>query len=392
MSARHNQRTQALLLDAVLVYLLDMTDPKYTPLALSLPATVPFVGPETQERQRGAPFDARLGANENVFGPSPLAIAAMQEAARDIWMYGDPENHDLRQALAQHHGITPAHIVVGEGIDSLLGYLARLLVSQGDAVVTSDGAYPTFNYHVAGFGGELHKVPYVNDHEDPSLLFAKAAEVGAKLVYMANPDNPMGTWHSGADIVAALEGLPDGCLLILDEAYVECAPNGTAAPVDADDPRVIRMRTFSKVYGMAGARVGYGIAAPGLVSAFNKVRNHFGMNRAAQAGALAALQDERWLSLTQSKIGSGRKRIAKIARDNGLVPLESATNFVTIDCGQDGKFAKAVLDGLIDLGIFVRMPFSVPQNRCIRVSCGTEADLDLLAEMLPKALAQARAS
>lgn len=369
-----------------------MSDPRYTPLSLSLPATVPFVGPETQERQRGAPFDARLGANESVFGPSPRAIAAMQAAAGDVWMYGDPENHDLRQALALHHGITPAHIVVGEGIDGLLGYLVRLLVSPGDAVVTSDGAYPTFNYHVAGFGGELHKVPYVDDHEDPATLFAKAAEVGAKIVYMANPDNPMGSWHSGAEIVAAMDGLPDGCLLILDEAYVECAPVGTAAPVDADDPRVIRMRTFSKVYGMAGARVGYGIGAPGLISAFNKVRNHFGMNRAAQAGALAALQDESWLPLVQAKIDAARKRIAQIAQDNGLTPLESATNFVAIDCGQDGAFAKAVLDGLIALGIFARMPFSVPQNRCIRISCGTEADLDLFAKVLPKALAQARSA
>ena len=369
-----------------------MTDPRYTPLALSLPATVPFVGPETQERQRGAAFDARLGANENVFGPSPLAIAAMQAGAGEVWMYGDPESHDLRQALARHHNVSPANIVVGEGIDGLLGYLVRLLISEADAVVTSDGAYPTFNYHVAGFGGELHKVPYVDDHEDPALLFAKAAEVDAKLVYMANPDNPMGTWHSGADIVAALDQLPDGCLLILDEAYVECAPKGTAATIDADDPRVIRMRTFSKVYGMAGARVGYGIAAPGLISAFNKVRNHFGMNRAAQAGALAALQDENWLWQVQAKIDAARKRIATIAKDNGLIPLESATNFVAIDCGQDAVFAKSVLDALIALGIFVRMPFCTPQNRCIRVSCGTKADLDLLAKALPKALALARSA
>jgi len=369
-----------------------MTYPRYTPLALSLPATVPFVGPETQERQRGAAFAARLGANENVFGPSPRAIAAMQAAAVDIWMYGDPENHDLRQALAGFHGVTPENIVVGEGIDSLLGYLVRLMVGPDDAVVTSDGAYPTFNYHVAGFGGVLHKVPYTNDHEDPALLFAKAAEVDAKLVYLANPDNPMGSWHSGADIVAALDALPEGCLLVLDEAYVECAPEGTAAPVAADDPRVIRMRTFSKVYGMAGARVGYGIGAPGLISAFNKVRNHFGMNRAAQAGALAALGDAGWLAHVQGEIAQARTRIADIARDNGLSPLPSAANFVTIDCGGDGAFAKAVLDALIGQGIFVRMPFAAPQNRCIRISCGTRANLDAFAIALPKALAVAKAA
>ncbi|WP_170430017.1 pyridoxal phosphate-dependent aminotransferase [Ruegeria arenilitoris] len=365
-----------------------MTNPRYTPLALSLPATVPFVGPETQERQRGVPFVARLGANESIFGPSPRAIEAM--AATEVWMYGDPENHDLRHALADHHGVRPDNIVVGEGIDGLLGYLVRLLVGPGDAVVTSDGAYPTFNYHVAGFGGVLHKVPYSGDHEDPAALFAKAAEVDAKLVYLANPDNPMGSWHRGADIIAALEALPEGCLLVLDEAYVECAPEGTAAPVAADDPRVIRMRTFSKVYGMAGARVGYAIGASGLIQAFNKVRNHFGMNRAAQAGALAALHDAEWLTHVQAQISTSRDRIGQIARDNGLESLPSATNFVAIDCGQDGAFAKAVLEALVAQGIFVRMPFAAPQNRCIRVSCGQLADLDAFAAALPNALATAR--
>ncbi len=366
-----------------------MTDPRYTPLATSLPATVPFVGPETQERERGTPFVARLGANESVFGPSPRAIEAM--ANTEIWMYGDPENHDLRNALAEHHNVRAENIVVGEGIDGLLGYLLRLLVEPGDAVVTSDGAYPTFNYHVAGFGGVLHKVPYRDDHEDPAALFAKAAEVDAKLVYLANPDNPMGSWHSGAHIVAAMNSLPDGCLLVLDEAYVECAPEGTAAPVSADDPRIVRMRTFSKVYGMAGARVGYAIGAPGLISAFNKVRNHFGMNRAAQAGALAALQDTGWLERVQHKIAEARGRIEMIARENGLEPLPSATNFVAVNCGRDGVFAKAVLDSLVAQGVFVRMPFAAPQNRCIRISCGEVADLDAFAAALPKALAEAGA-
>ncbi len=314
----------------------------------------------------------------------------MRQAVDGIWMYGDPENHDLRYALAAAHGVAPENIVVGEGIDGLLGYLVRLIVGPGDAVVTSDGAYPTFNYHVAGFGGVLHKVPYSADHEDPSALFAKASEVDAKLVYMANPDNPMGSWHRGADIVAAMARLPSDCLLVLDEAYVECAPEGTAAPVAADDPRVIRMRTFSKVYGLAGARVGYALGAPALISAFNKVRNHFGMNRAAQATALAALRDNAWLSDVQTRIAKARDRIGEIATQNGLTPLPSATNFVAIDCGQDGAFAKAVLDALLDQGVFVRMPFAAPQNRCIRVSCGQPADLDVFAAALPKALLEAR--
>ncbi|EDZ48377.1 histidinol-phosphate aminotransferase [Rhodobacterales bacterium Y4I] len=367
-----------------------MTGPRYTPLALSLPATVPFVGPETQERARGVPFTARLGANENIFGPSPRAVAAMAQAAAEIWKYGDAENHDLRLALAAHHGVQPENIMVGEGIDGLLGYLVRLLIGQGDAVVTSLGAYPTFNYHVSGYGGVIHTVPYRDDREDYGALFAKAAEVDAKIVYLANPDNPMGSWHKGADIAAALDRLPAGCLLLLDEAYVECAPEGTAAPISADDARVIRMRTFSKAYGMAGARAGYALGHPELISAFNKVRNHFGMNRAAQAGALAALLDQEWLAHIAGQIEAARGRIAEIAAANGLSALPSATNFVAIDCGGDGAFAKAVLESLVDQGIFVRMPFAAPQNRCIRVSCGPEAELDAFAAALPRALEAAR--
>ncbi|MFC6687894.1 pyridoxal phosphate-dependent aminotransferase [Jhaorihella thermophila] len=368
-----------------------MTTPRYTPLAASLPATVPFVGPETQERQRGAPFRARIGANESVFGPSPRAVEAMARAAADVWMYGDPENHDLRHALAAHHGVRPENVMVGEGIDGLLGYLVRLMVGPGDRVVTSLGAYPTFNYHVTGYGGEIHTVPYRDDLEDPQALFARAVEVDAKLVYLANPDNPMGSWHSGEAIVRAMDALPDGTLLVLDEAYVECAPEGSAAPVEIDDPRVVRMRTFSKVYGMAGARVGYALGAPDLISAFNKVRNHFGMSRISQAGALAALADRDWLAHVQEQIAASRERLSQIARDNGLVPLASATNFVTMDCGRDGEFARAVVDGLIARGIFVRMPFAAPQNRCIRVSCGREADMAAFAEALPGALAEAQA-
>ena len=367
-----------------------MSNPRYTPLAQSLPATVPFVGPETQERARGAGFAARLGANENIFGPSPQAIAVMQAVAGDVWMYGDPENHDLRQALAAHHGIEAQNIMVGEGIDGLLGYLVRLLISPGDSVVTSLGAYPTFNYHVSGFGGTIHTVAYVEDREDPASLFAKAAEVGAKIVYLANPDNPMGSCHPGADIVAAMDQLPEDCLLLLDEAYVECAPEGTAAPVAADDPRLIRMRTFSKAYGMAGARIGYALAAPELISAFNKVRNHFGVNRIAQAGALAALRDQRWLDHVLEQITTARQRITDIARANGMPALPSATNFVALDCGSDSDFAKRGLEAMIAQGIFVRMPFAAPQNRCIRISCGPQDDLDTFAAALPAALATAR--
>ncbi|MCI2399048.1 pyridoxal phosphate-dependent aminotransferase [Aliiroseovarius subalbicans] len=364
--------------------------PRLTPLADALPAAVPFVGPETQERARGRDFAARLGANENTFGPAPSAIAAMQAAAGEVWMYGDPENHDLRTALARHHGVGTQNIMVGEGIDGLLGYLVRLCVGPGDKVVTSAGAYPTFNYHVAGFGGALVTVPYSGDHENPEALVAKAAEVGAKLVYLANPDNPMGSWHDAARVQRLIDAVPEGCLLVLDEAYVEFAPDGTAPALVPDDPRVIRMRTFSKAYGMAGARVGYGIGTEGLITAFNKIRNHFGMCRISQAGALAALEDQAYLAQNVAQVGAARDRIGAIAAENGLTALPSATNFVAIDCGADGAFAKSVLEQLIARDVFVRMPFVAPQDRCIRLSAGRPEELDLVAAALPAALEVAR--
>ena len=366
-----------------------MTAP-LTPLAAALPSTVPFVGPETQERALARPFRARLGANESLFGPSPNAIAAMAQAASEVWMYGDPELYDLKLALAAHHRCRPENIVVGEGIDGLLGYLTRLMIAPGDKVVTSLGAYPTFTFHVAGYGGEILRVPYKGDHEDPEALVTAAYQHRPKLVYLANPDNPMGSHHPGAAIETMIEALPPDCLLILDEAYIDLAPPGTAPQIAADDPRVIRFRTFSKGYGMAGLRVGYAICAPDLARAFDKIRNHFGMGRIAQAGALAALADQDWLATVQTRVAKGRDRLAAIARDNGALPLPSATNFVTMDLGRDGDFARATLRALTDLGVFVRMPGVAPLDRCLRVSVGDSAALDIFAEALPLALKAAR--
>lgn len=337
----------------------------------------------------GRRFAARLGANESVFGPAPEAISAMEATAAEIWKYGDPENFALREALAAYHGVAMENIVVGAGIDGLLGSLARLFTEAGVPVVTSAGAYPTFNYHVVGYGGVIHQVPYRDDAEDPDALIGRAREVGARLIYIANPDNPMGSWHDAARMQAMIDAVPEGAVLCLDEAYSEFAPDGTVPPLDMSNPRVIRMRTFSKAHGMAGARIGYALGNAELIGGFAKVRNHFGVNRIAQAGALAALGAQDWLVQVRAQVVQARDRIGRIAAAQGLRPLPSATNFVTIDCGRDGSYAKAVLAGLGAEGIFVRMPFVAPENRCIRVSAGTAEMLDAFEAALPNALAQA---
>ena len=364
-----------------------MTAP-LTSIAAGLPASVPFVGPEALERARGRPFRARLGANESAFGAAPGAIAAMHEAVRDGWKYGDPENHDLLHAIAARHGVTPAHVVVGEGIDALFGVVARLHVEPGVAVVSSLGAYPTFAFHIAGNGGRLVTAPYRDDREDIDALLALVRSEGPRLVFLANPDNPMGSWWDGAAVEAFAGALPHDALLCLDEAYADFAPAGALPAIDPDDPRVLRFRTFSKAHGMAGLRVGYAIGAPEVVAAFDRVRNHFGVNRVAQAGALASLADEGHIASVVARVERARGRIAAIATDNGLQALPSATNFVTVDCGRDGDFARAVLTALAERDVFIRMPGVAPLDRCIRISAAPDDELDILAAELPGALAE----
>jgi histidinol-phosphate aminotransferase len=359
---------------------------KFTPLIESLSATVPFVGPEALERRSGNKIIARIGANENVFGPAPSVIAAMQAQAHDTWKYGDPENHDLKEALAAHLGLATDNVAVGEGIDGLFGYAVRLFVEQGVTVATSLGAYPTFNFHVTGFGGRLVTTPYVEDREDPATLLALAAREKARIIYFANPDNPMGTCWSAAEMQRLIDETPQDTMLMLDEAYGEFAPQGTLPPHDISRRNVLRFRTFSKAYGLAGMRVGYAIGDAQVIKAFDKIRNHFGMTRLSQVAALAALNDQVWLKHIVTEVQASRERIYTIAKANSLKAIPSATNFVAVDCGQDGAYARSVVEKLLQQGIFVRMPGVAPQNRCIRVSCGTKEDLDLLERALPKAL------
>ncbi|WFR96280.1 pyridoxal phosphate-dependent aminotransferase [Rhizobium tumorigenes] len=361
---------------------------RFTPLTSSLPSTVPFVGPEALERQRGVAVKARIGANESGFGPSPRVIEAMRREAGEIWKYNDPENFNLKRALAAHLGIRSANVAIGEGVDSLLGLIVRMIVSADTPVVTSHGGYPTFNFHVAAFGGKLVTVPYLDDRENLEGLLDAVRRENAPLVYLANPDNPMGSWWDQERVVAFAKALPETCMLVLDEAYSETAPASSLPPIAAfiDMPNILRTRTFSKAYGLAGARVGYAIGVPETVAAFDKLRNHFGMNRLATVGALAALDDQGYLTEVIGKIHGAQERIAIIARDNGLMPLASATNFVAIDCGRDAIYAKAIVDGLFDHGVFIRMPGVAPLNRCVRVSVGQKADLDLFEQALPQVI------
>ena len=345
----------------------------FTKIVTGLPASIPFVGPETLERQRGRRFKARIGANESCFGVSPLAAEAMRDAVANVNWYGDPENFELREALADKHGVELDEICVDAGIDTLLGVIVRMLVAQDQPVVTSLGAYPTFNYHVNGFGAQLVTVPYRDDHEDPTALIEATIANSAPLLYFCNPDNPMGTWHDAATVQAFIAAIPASTVAVLDEAYVEFAEEDISPPIDTTNERIIRLRTFSKAYGMAGARIGYAIAHRDLVSSMNKIRNHFGVNRIAQIGARAALQDSDFLPRIRDAAARGRARIYQVASRHRLTAIPSATNFVTVDVGSAER-AQNILSALNDHDVFMRMPGVEPLNRCIRIGLGTDQE------------------
>lgn len=179
-------------------------------------------------------------------------------------------------------------------------------------------------------------------------------------------------------------------MVLLDEAYGETAPASAIPAIDVSRPNLLRFRTFSKAYGLAGLRCGYVFGEAAAIADFDKVRNHYGMTRMAQAAGLAALADQAYLGEVVNRVAAARDRIAAIARANGLSPLPSATNFVTVDCGRDGAFAKRVLDALLDADIFVRKPMAPGLDRCIRITAGPDADIDLLKAALPTALARCR--
>jgi len=285
----------------------------------------------------------------------------------------------LRQALAQLHNVEMDEICVDAGIDSLLGLTVRMLIEPGQSVVTSHGAYPTLNYHVAGFGANLVTVPYKDCHEDPDALIEASGEHGAKLVYLANPDNPMGTWHSANTLTQMINKLPDNCVFALDEAYIEFADEPIAPPIDTSNRQVIRYRTFSKAYGMAGQRIGYVIAHKDIITGFNKIRNHFGINRLAQIGALASLKDDKFLSNVRSAVNAARVKVTGFVNQHGLSALPSSTNFVAVNLGS-AESAKQMIAELNKRQVFMRMPFVEPLNQYIRVGLGSDTEHEIFEQ------------
>jgi histidinol-phosphate aminotransferase len=359
--------------------------PQPAPAIRAVPATTPFVAPEELARRVGRSSLVRLGANESAFGPSPLAIAAMQAAVPMVSLYGDPESVDLRTALAERHNCKIENIVVGSGVDELLGLICRTYGALGDPVLMSHGSYPTFAFQVIGHGLELHTVPPFSDGSvDVEAMLARARELQPKIVYLANPDNPSGSFVDSAAVARLRDELPPDTLFVLDEAYAHFVTAGSLLP-DGIDERTIRLYTFSKAYGMAGARIGYALASRDAIATFQKIRNHFGVNRTAQIGALAALGDQDFVRHVVAEVARGRDEYHAFGKRMGVRTLPSQTNFVCFEIGTR-QAAEAMMHGLLERGVFVRKPGEPPINGYIRVTVGTAEERALFYEHFSAAL------
>ncbi|MBV8530773.1 MAG: aminotransferase class I/II-fold pyridoxal phosphate-dependent enzyme [Candidatus Eremiobacteraeota bacterium] len=322
-------------------------------------------------RETGQRALVRLGANESCFGPSRKAVAAMSAELTRLSWYGDPESLDLRDALAQKHRCRPAEIVVGAGIDDLMGLAVRAFVAPGAPALTTRGTYPTFDYHVIGYGGRLVQVPYGADGTlDCDALLMAALRQAPSIVYLANPDNPSGSFIARDALTRFYEALPRDALFLLDEAYADFVDENELLPAVFED-RLVRLRTFSKAYGMAGARIGYALTTERNVQTLQKIRLQYGINRNAQIGALAALNDDAFRRYVVSETAAARDDYYGIARDLGRRWLDSRTNFVCIEM-DTAERAVRVMNELLARGVWIRKPGAPPLDSYIRVSAGTE--------------------
>jgi histidinol-phosphate aminotransferase len=368
--------------------------PEPTPQIQAVPATVPFVGPEALARRTGRRELLRLGANESAFGTSPKALARMrEELVRSSW-YGDPENHDLREALARRHRCAPENVTVGAGIDDFLGLVVRTFIAPGEIALATLGSYPTFVFHVKAYGCRLETVPYDRSGRvDLDALANAARRLRPRVLYLANPDNPSGTFAAKAQVAALRDALPDRTLLLLDEAYADFVPRDELLD-DEIDPRVVRLRTFSKAYGLAGARIAYALSTSEIAATFDKIRHHYGVNRNAQIGALAALEDREFIAGVVRAVAEGREDYYRLGRRLGLRTIPSATNFVCFEIGTRAQ-AEALVEELLRLGVFIRKPGAPPIDGFVRVTVGTPeqraAFEPLFAEALERVAAKAPA-
>ncbi|MES1227883.1 MAG: histidinol-phosphate transaminase [Armatimonadota bacterium] len=343
---------------------------------------------EEVKRELGLDHVVKLASNENPLGPSSLAVEAVREAASRMHLYPDASGYELKAVLAAKAGLNLENVLVGNGSDELIHLLGLVLLQPGDQMVVGE---PTFVRYAASadlMGVELVKVPLDKDLRHDVAAMAKAFTDKTKLVYVSNPHNPTGTVVTKQEVSQLVEALPSGATLVLDEAYFEYT-DGLADMPDAigyvkDGKRVVSLRTFSKAYGLAGIRVGYGFASADLVDAVNRAREPFDVNALAQVAGIAALGDKAHLQRSVEINQAGIARIVEAASKLGFHAVPSFANFVCIAIDRPGT---DVFQGLLKKGIIIRPgePLGLPNY--IRVSVGTPDEIDKFIEAFNQVIA-----
>jgi histidinol-phosphate aminotransferase len=313
----------------------------------------------------------KLASNENPFGPSPLAIAALQKSLAGLNLYPDGNAFYLKNKLAAKLGLEPGYLVLGNGSNEIIEFLGHAFLQPGVDVVVSQYCFAIYPIITKLFGANLITVPAKNYGHDLAAML-RAITPDTALVFVANPNNPTGTYAGREEIIQFVNQVPDHVLLVMDEAYIEFLSDPLdLAPLVRSGARknLVLMRTFSKIYGLAGLRVGYGIAHPELVSVLEKIRQPFNINLAAQIAALAALDDDDHVRQTRSNNFGGLDYYERAFRELGLEYVPSAANFILVKVGAGQR----VFEALQKQGVITRPMGGYGLPEWIRISVGTPA-------------------
>jgi histidinol-phosphate aminotransferase len=325
------------------------------------------------ERELGITDIVKLASNENPFGCSPRATAAMQEAIKTIALYPDGNGFELKSALSKRFGVGLERIVLGNGSNDMLELAARAFLTVGDTAVYADHAFAVYPLAVQQAGATGISVPAKSYGHDLDAMLNAAVANRAKLVFIANPNNPTGTFLTAAALLVFLRALPSDILVVLDEAYNEYLPaecRYNAVDWLAEFPNLIISRTFSKAYGLAGLRVGYGFADAQVIDMINRVRQPFNVNSVAQAAAVAALGDDDFMRHTHDENLRGMAQITQGLTALGLEYIPSYGNFISFKIGDGATYYRR----LLELGVIVRPVASYNMAEYLRVSIGTEKE------------------
>ena len=353
-----------------------------------LPAYIP--GRPIEEVEREMKVQAiKLASNENPIGPSPMAVEAVKAAVADANRYPDGGTHMLRGKLAKVRGVHYDEIFVGLGSSEIIDLASRILLGAGKTGVTSYGSYAPFSLAIRASGAELVRVPQRDFAFDlEAIAEAVLAHRETRIVYLANPNNPTGTAFGAAELAEFLRRVPADVLVVLDEAYIHYAERADmpdSAALFRGHRNLLTMRTFSKVYGLAGLRIGYAIADRGIVTAMNKLRTPFNVAGVSQAGALAALDDQEHVTRCIKENASERERLTRGLAEIGLKPVRSHTNFIFIDIGPE---AQELCDELLRAGVIVRPLGWMGFPEAMRISVGVASENDKLLEVMGRLMAK----